>query len=174
MDSLVSAFHFSEPAWLWALLLCIPVALWLLVTPRFSKNERLRNYADGHLLPYLIGRSEVTPGKRWKRFLRWTGIWVLLVLAMAGPRWDYRDEQLFRPGSNLVVLFDISRSMNVADVKPNRLARARQEVEDLLNKVRWSMEAGATGLIFGRNMWQRPLDEALALTEKVKAIIAAS
>ena len=44
--------------------------------------------------------------------------------------------------------------------------------EDLLDKVRWSMEAGATGLIFGRNMWQRPMDEALALTAKVKEIMA--
>jgi class I fructose-bisphosphate aldolase len=44
--------------------------------------------------------------------------------------------------------------------------------EDLLNKVRMSFEAGATGLIFGRNMWQRPLDEALALTNQVKQIIA--
>ncbi len=136
MDSLISAFHFSEPVWLWALLLCIPVALWLLVTPRFSKNDRLRNYADTHLLPYLVGRSEVAQGKRWKRFFRWTGIWVLLVLAMAGPRWDFRDEQLFRPGSNLVVLFDISRSMNVADVRPDRLTRARQELEDLLKQNR--------------------------------------
>ncbi len=46
--------------------------------------------------------------------------------------------------------------------------------EDLLNKVRVSIKGGATGLIFGRNMWQRPFDEALALTEQVKAIIAAS
>jgi len=44
--------------------------------------------------------------------------------------------------------------------------------EDLLNKVRMSLEAGATGLIFGRNMWQRPLEEALAITAKVKEIIA--
>jgi class I fructose-bisphosphate aldolase len=44
--------------------------------------------------------------------------------------------------------------------------------EDLLNKVRMSMQAGATGLIFGRNMWQRPMDEALALTEQVKRIMA--
>jgi class I fructose-bisphosphate aldolase len=44
--------------------------------------------------------------------------------------------------------------------------------EDLLNKVRMSFEAGATGLIFGRNMWQRPLEEALALTARVKQIIA--
>lgn len=39
--------------------------------------------------------------------------------------------------------------------------------DDLMHKARTSMEAGATGLIFGRNMWQRPMDEALAVTEKV-------
>jgi len=44
--------------------------------------------------------------------------------------------------------------------------------EDLLSKVRMSLEGGATGLIFGRNMWQRPLDEALALTAQVKDIMA--
>lgn len=40
--------------------------------------------------------------------------------------------------------------------------------EDLLEKARTSMEAGAVGLIFGRNMWQRPRDEALAMTARVK------
>jgi fructose-bisphosphate aldolase, class I len=44
--------------------------------------------------------------------------------------------------------------------------------EDLLSKVRVSMAAGATGLIFGRNMWKRPMDEALALTQKIRAIMA--
>jgi class I fructose-bisphosphate aldolase len=41
---------------------------------------------------------------------------------------------------------------------------------ELLEKVRRSMEAGATGIIFGRNLWQRPHDEALALTKKVHEI----
>jgi len=43
--------------------------------------------------------------------------------------------------------------------------------EDLLEKARVSMQAGATGLIFGRNMWQRPMDEALALTERVRDLL---
>jgi class I fructose-bisphosphate aldolase len=43
--------------------------------------------------------------------------------------------------------------------------------DDLLHKARTSMEAGATGLIFGRNMWQRPFDEALAVTERVQAVL---
>jgi Ca-activated chloride channel family protein len=133
MGDMVAGFHFSEPAWLWALLLSIPVAIWLMIAIRFGKNDRIEQYADSHLMPYLLGRSEALPRTRWKRFARWLVVWALLILAMAGPRWDYRDEQLFRPGTNLLVLFDISRSMDVADVKPNRLARARQELEDLLD-----------------------------------------
>jgi len=46
--------------------------------------------------------------------------------------------------------------------------------EDLLLKARICMEAGATGLIFGRNMWQRPFQEGLAITRKVKEILLAS
>ena len=40
--------------------------------------------------------------------------------------------------------------------------------DDLLAKAHLCMGAGATGLIFGRNMWQRPMDEALAMTERIK------
>ncbi len=137
MDELLSAFHFSEPAWLWALLLCVPVALWLLLTARVGKhNERLRLYADSKLLPHLLGRSETSATTQWRRYARWALVWILLVLAMAGPRWDFTDVQLFRPGTNLVVLFDISRSMNVADVQPTRVARAQQELADLLDRNR--------------------------------------
>ncbi|MCB1186212.1 fructose-bisphosphate aldolase [bacterium] len=43
--------------------------------------------------------------------------------------------------------------------------------DDMLAKVRMSFEGGATGLIFGRNMWQRPMEQALEITEKVKEIM---
>jgi class I fructose-bisphosphate aldolase len=46
--------------------------------------------------------------------------------------------------------------------------------EDLLDKARLVMEAGATGLIFGRNMWQRPMAEALRLTGEIKRLILAT
>jgi class I fructose-bisphosphate aldolase len=46
--------------------------------------------------------------------------------------------------------------------------------EDLLLKARICIEAGATGLIFGRNMWQRPFPEGLAITQKVKDILLSS
>ena len=45
--------------------------------------------------------------------------------------------------------------------------------DDLIDKVRISMEAGAIGIIFGRNMWQRPFDQALAITERVQKEVLA-
>jgi len=42
--------------------------------------------------------------------------------------------------------------------------------QELLAKVRSSMDAGATGIIFGRNLWQRPKAEALRLTRELHAI----
>ena len=47
---------------------------------------------------------------------------------------------------------------------------SRQGAADALEKARLAMDAGASGLIFGRNMWQRPLEEALELTERVKEL----
>ncbi len=43
--------------------------------------------------------------------------------------------------------------------------------EDLLKKARTAMEAGSTGLIFGRNMWQRPFDEALEMTSRIQEVL---
>jgi class I fructose-bisphosphate aldolase len=48
---------------------------------------------------------------------------------------------------------------------------SRVDEEDVLHKARLSIRAGATGLIFGRNVWQRPRVEALALTGKIRAIM---
>jgi len=39
--------------------------------------------------------------------------------------------------------------------------------DDLLKKAHLAMDAGVTGLIFGRNLWQRPLDDALKITGRI-------
>jgi len=43
--------------------------------------------------------------------------------------------------------------------------------EDLFTKARMAMENGATGLIFGRNLWQRPMDEALAMSRRIAELM---
>ena len=44
--------------------------------------------------------------------------------------------------------------------------------EAMLEKARESMEAGATGLIFGRNVWQREHDASLRLVGSLREILA--
>jgi class I fructose-bisphosphate aldolase len=44
--------------------------------------------------------------------------------------------------------------------------------DELLEKVRISLEAGATGMVFGRNLWQRPFKNALEIAEEIKTLMA--
>ena len=43
--------------------------------------------------------------------------------------------------------------------------------EAMLEKARMSMEGGATGLIFGRNVWQREHDESLRFVARLRELL---
>lgn len=127
-----AGFHFAQPAWFLLLLLLVPIAVWLLYSAQRAHKGPIHLYADDELLPHLSGTRELETTERWGRFLRWSLLWLLAVTAMAGPRWNYTDVRLFHPGNNLLILLDISRSMQVGDVPPSRLGRAKQEIQDLI------------------------------------------
>jgi class I fructose-bisphosphate aldolase len=48
---------------------------------------------------------------------------------------------------------------------------AREDIDDVLHKARIALRAGATGIIFGRNIWQRSYDDALALSRQIHEVI---
>jgi Ca-activated chloride channel family protein len=133
MSTGLFGFHFADPVWLWALLLPVLFWAWPWRGRGYAEQTRLQRYADPHLLPHLmLGGPSQAKYRRWLAL--WSLLWCLGTLAMAGPRLGYRDVSLYGPGSSLVILLDLSRSMEVEDVKPSRLARARQEIEDLLDR----------------------------------------
>ncbi|HEX7119666.1 MAG TPA: hypothetical protein VF212_12805 [Longimicrobiales bacterium] len=72
--------------------------------------------------------------------------------------WSYEEgvRRVVESAGNSMVLF--SGGSKISD-------------EDLLDKARLAMDQGATGLIFGRNLWQRPMDEALAITERIRDLL---
>jgi class I fructose-bisphosphate aldolase len=47
----------------------------------------------------------------------------------------------------------------------------KQEESNVVEKARHGMEAGGTGVIFGRNLWQRPMDEALKLAGEIRTML---
>jgi len=133
-----SEFEFAHPEWLWALLVPILVLLlaWL-VKRRFSYYRRVRDFAEPHLLPHLlINQSPLIHLNREK--LRFTTVWVILwllgVLALAGPRWDYEEQEVFRQRAHVMILLDLSESMRVKDLPHSRLEQALQDIEELLDQ----------------------------------------
>ncbi len=43
--------------------------------------------------------------------------------------------------------------------------------KDLVERTEFCLKAGVTGLVYGRNMWQRPYKEALEMTRKIKQMM---
>ncbi len=57
----------------------------------------------------------------------WSLAWLCGALAMADPRWNYTDVQTGMPDRALVILLDLSKSMDAQDVKPSALPALRRK-----------------------------------------------
>lgn len=130
-----SQLHFAHPTWLWGGLI-IPF-VWIIFFLFYRAHRSLRQlekFIDSHLLPYLlVNSSDNKKSSFWKTLLIWSTVWCCLTLALAGPRWSFREMETFSSDQSLVILLDLSESMNATDIKPSRLVRAKQKIEDLIN-----------------------------------------
>jgi len=135
----MSEFHFLRPLWLYALPALFGLLYWFWHRQLHSRSWQA--ICDPELLPHLlIGRSQRRAD--WPFWLLLIALFLVLT-ALAGPTWERRPEPLFRQQSALVLLLDLSRSMNATDLKPSRLERARLKVHDILDQRR----EGETALI---------------------------
>ncbi len=132
-------FHFLRPFWLLGLIPVIGFCWWYL-KGRSSGGDWL-DYCDAALLPHiLIDR----PSKK-----RYGSLWILGlggilgVIALGGPAFERLPTPVFRNLSSLVILLDLSFSMDATDIKPSRIERARYKIEDLLRE----RKEGQTALI---------------------------
>lgn len=127
-DDAFAAFHLLRPTWLLALL---PLALVLvLLWRRQSAAARWRKVIAPHLLEHLVVRP--SGGAKLKpAHLLAVGV-VLAILGAAGPTWRREPSPFVEDTAPLVIAMDLSPSMQVRDVQPSRLERAKQKVADLL------------------------------------------
>jgi Ca-activated chloride channel family protein len=129
-----SQFHFLQSAWLWGLL-AVPavILLYALFYKTTASIQLLERFADRQLLPHLIRHRGLPTAKIRRSLLFWALAWLCAIVAMAGPSWNYTELQTFKGAANLIIVLDLSRTMNAQDVKPSRVARAREEIQDLLD-----------------------------------------
>ena len=119
--------------WMLHLLWMLPLAGFALVVEQRRRRRTMERFAEASLLARL--RPDDHKGKRFVKGLLL--LWALgfLLLALAGPRWGKRYQEVSRRGVDIMIVVDVSRSMEVEDVKPNRLERARREIVDFLKIV---------------------------------------
>ena len=151
---MIPQLEWREPLWL---LLAMVPWLWLLwrslpasYLPRQlhirvrrkkevpAQQERRAAFADPHLWRYLVAAPSSTQPPFWRGSLIWIAAWTLAALAASGPyiQKQIPDTTTQASGIDIAVVMDISPSMSVQDMAPNRLERAKLELRDFTHRLR--------------------------------------
>lgn len=120
--------HFLRPYWFIALLPAV-LFLWQLYAKRKQKNF-WQDKVDPHLLAHLLigGMKKSSSSGLWLLTL----VWLLAIIALAGPVWEKRLSPVFHSQNNLVIVLDLSRSMNANDMIPSRLEHVKIPLQKYL------------------------------------------
>ena len=117
---------------LWNLLWIIPLILILAIAGSVRRNNLLRKMfgTDERAARF----SNASPGKRVFRIILLSLAVLLLAVAAARPSWGKQLMQDTSTGRDLLVLFDVSKSMLSDDVKPSRMDHAKWLVREIVKK----------------------------------------
>ncbi|MEE9584568.1 MAG: VWA domain-containing protein [Candidatus Brocadiales bacterium] len=124
---------FNNEEYLWPVaVICLAILLLYLYSYR-RKRRWLRDFGSIELI---VKESRVP--RAFRDVLK--GVFVSLAaaglaLVLLGPRWLTIEEQYEREGMEIVFALDVSLSMLAEDVKPNRLQRAKMEIENLVGEL---------------------------------------
>lgn len=132
--SFLQELHWREPLWL--LLSLQPVIIFLL--KNIIKRNHVSLYVENKLQPWVVLPSHHIFSKQiFSKNSAYLLAWLLFSIALAGPRTplSQTDKKQFY-GANVMLVVDLSRSMQATDVKPNRLRRAKLEVYEFLEKAK--------------------------------------
>lgn len=138
VQAFLQDFHLLRPWWLLALPVLWTLVVWL--ARQRSQQGNASAFIDADLLPALLLDSTQGDDGRHSPGLRpwpWLALaWTLAVLALAGPSWQHDSTAAYRAPAAWVLVLDLSPSMASPDLAPNRAARARYLVDDILGAAR--------------------------------------
>jgi Ca-activated chloride channel family protein len=123
--------QFAQPEYLW-LLWILPLLWALFWSTRGAAARRTAAFTGTALGSSLVlGRNERR--RVWRAAIRLL-LLSQIILALARPQWGASEVEVEQEGIDLVIALDVSQSMMAEDIKPSRLARAKVELFDLLER----------------------------------------
>ena len=131
-------FHFLRPWWLLALI--VPVMAYRYFFVGMKNISAWEAVCDKKLLDFLLVRGN----SKQRSFM---GIMAIIglcgaIFALSGPSWNKKNVPAFAPVNPVIIALNMSSDMENDDITPNRLARAKFAIADLLKKIK-----GQIGLI---------------------------
>jgi Ca-activated chloride channel family protein len=156
----VSAARFAHPEWLLPLLLTGLAAGAALLLAQLWAGRRRR---------ILLGAGGSPAGAALADVALLVALCCIAV-ALLGPRLGERRLSLPASGVDVVLLVDVSRSMDARDVPPSRLDRARRAAEEMLARLE-PQDRAALAAFAGRGVLLAPLTpDRDALAELISAL----
>ena len=108
----------------------VPVLLLAFIYGMRRRQTILEQFAAASSLAVIAPSKNGT--RRWVKAALLLAVVVYTAIALAGPQYGYRWQEINQRGVDIVIALDCSRSMTATDIQPNRLERAKREVYDLL------------------------------------------
>lgn len=126
--STLEHFHLLRPGWA---LLAIPA---IFLSAFIFRRQDNKDMFGGIIAPHLLEHLRLERGhSRWFNPATVSAVLALLwIIILLGPSWRQQPSPLSQDESALVIVLDVSNSMEQTDVQPSRLDRAKQKASDLL------------------------------------------
>lgn len=122
-------FYFSEPRWLWLLLVPTALVIWYI----FRKTITQPVFRFSSLKSFEATRGGLRKNAPHLLFGLRILFMVLAVLIIARPQTSSSSSKVVTEGIDIVMALDISGSMLALDFKPNRLEAAKNVAADFIN-----------------------------------------
>ena len=124
--------RFFQPAWLWGLLL-IPLLYWGVIFDEKRRIVLFSQFSNRKLWPLIAPEADLSHRLRKSRFT--LAALALALISLARPQFGTHEEVAQASGLDIVLALDVSSSMNVEDVVPSRLQKAKHFIHSLLDRL---------------------------------------
>lgn len=139
MSEFLTHFHFLRPAWL---LLIVPGIIFAaMALHRTLRSAQWDKVIDPELQSHML---DARPGKQ--SYVSAIAVFLaslIAAIAIAGPSWQRSAVPLVKNPDALILMMDMSLSMNSTDMAPNRATRAVRKATDIVR----GREDGVTAVI---------------------------
>ncbi len=156
----------QSPTWFWLLLL-IPVLLLYFIGRKRADARSLEKLVESQLWPRMIPERKSSVFYLKSALLLLGFFW--LILSLARPQWGFHEEKITQTGIDILLILDLSSSMEAEDVVPSRLKKAKHFLRNFIG----SLKGDRVGLVgfAGSSFLASPLTTDTTYVQEILEIL---